>query len=176
MGLKANLRWLGSACLLSLVVWVMTINLAIAPVQAAIRQIEEVPGQMVYQSRQTLKDQQGSSWQVIAFKRNRPDQTATLYLRLVGFPGTVALDHSQPLILTDLLGKTLTATDVSQEMFADKTQMEPNFGEYDLQPILMQLDPAIPLQITLPTLTSSEIILTISPEVIGEWRSLTDKN
>ena len=80
---------------------------------------------MVYQSRQTLKDQQGSSWQVIAFKRNRPDQTATLYLRLVGFPGTVALDHSQPLILTDLLGKTLTATDVSQEMFADKTQMEP---------------------------------------------------
>jgi hypothetical protein len=113
---------------------------------------------------------------VIAFKRNRPDQTATLYLRLVGFPGTVALDHSQPLILTDLLGKTLTATDVSQEMFADKTQMEPNFGEYDLQPILMQLDPAIPLQITLPTLTSSEIILTISPEVIGEWRSLTDKN
>jgi hypothetical protein len=131
---------------------------------------------MVYQSRQTLKDQQGSSWQVIAFKRNRPDQTATLYLRLVGFPGTVALDHSQPLILTDLLGKTLTATDVSQEMFADKTQMEPNFGEYDLQPILMQLDPVIPLQITLPTLTSSEIILTISPEVIGEWRSLMDKN
>ena len=54
MGLKANLRWLGSACLLSLVVWVMTINLAIAPVQAAIRQIEEAPGQMVYQSRQTL--------------------------------------------------------------------------------------------------------------------------
>jgi hypothetical protein len=154
----------------------MTINLAIAPVQAAIRQIEEAPGQMVYQSRQTLKDQQGSSWQVIAFKRNRPDQTATLYLRLVGFPGTVALDHSQPLILTDLLGKTLTATDVSQEMFADKTQMEPNFGEYDLQPILMQLDPVIPLQITLPTLTSSEIILTISPEVIGEWRSLMDKN
>ena len=79
MGLKANLRWLGSACLLGLVVWIMTINLAIAPVQAAIRQIEEVPGQMVYQSRQTLNDQQGSSWQVIAFKRNRPDQTATLY-------------------------------------------------------------------------------------------------
>jgi hypothetical protein len=154
----------------------MTINLAIAPVQAAIRQIEEAPGQMVYQSRQTLQDQQGSSWQVIAFKRNRPDQTATLYLRLVGFPGTVALDHSQPLILTDLLGKILTATDVSQEMFVDKTQMEPNFGEYDLQPILMQLDPVIPLQITLPTLTSSEIILTISPEVIGEWRSLMDKN
>lgn len=176
MGLNASLRCLRSAFLLGLFVWVVTINLAIAPVQAAIRQLEEAPGQMVYQSRQTLKDQQGSSWQAIAFKRSRPDHTATLYLRLVGFPGTVAIDHSQPLILTDLLGKTLTATDVSQEMFADKTQMEPNFGEYDLQPILMQLDPAIPLQITLPTPASPEIILNVSPEVIGEWRSLTDKN
>lgn len=29
---------------------------------AAIRQLEEAPGQMVYQSRQTLKDQHRNSW------------------------------------------------------------------------------------------------------------------
>jgi hypothetical protein len=129
---------------------------------------------MLYQSRQTLKDQQGNSWQAIAFKRIRPDQTAVIYLRLVGFPGTAELDHSQPLTLTDSLGKTLTATDISQEMFADKTQVELNAAEYDLQPILMQLALGIPLQLSLPTLDQPEIALNVSPEVVEEWQSLTD--
>ncbi len=153
----------------------MVINVAIAPAQAALRQLEEAPGQIVYQSRQTLKDQQGSSWQAIAFKRIRPDDTDVIYLRLVGFPGTVAIDHSQPLILTDSMGKTLTAADVSQEMFSDKTQIKPDVGQYDLQPILMQLESAIPLRLTLSMLDQSEIILNVSPEMIGEWRSLTEQ-
>lgn len=54
---------------------------------AAIRQLEEAPGQMVYQSRQTLQDQHGSGWQTVAFKRIRPDGQASFELRLVGFPG-----------------------------------------------------------------------------------------
>jgi hypothetical protein len=41
--------------------------------EATIRKLEEAPGQMVYQSRQTLKDRQGNSWQTVAFKRIRPD-------------------------------------------------------------------------------------------------------
>jgi hypothetical protein len=171
--MKTFLRFIGSALLLGMLVLTVTLNAAIAPAYAAIRQLEETPGQMVYQSRQTLKDQQGNSWQAIAFKRIRPDQTAVIYLRLVGFPGTADIDHSQPLILTDLMGKTLTAADISQEMFADKTQIKPDVGQYDLQPILMQLELAIPLRLTLPTLDQSEIILNVSPEMVGEWRSLT---
>ena len=40
---------------------------------AAIRQLEESPNQMVYQSRQSLKDQHGNTWQTVAFKRVRSD-------------------------------------------------------------------------------------------------------
>jgi hypothetical protein len=171
--MKTILRFIGSALLCGMLVWTMTLNVAIAPAQAALRQLEEAPGQIVYQSRQTLKDQQGNSWQAIAFKRTRPDNTDIIRLRLVGFPGTAELDHFQPLTLTDLLGKTLTATDISQEMFADKAQVEINAAEYDLQPILMQLALGIPLQLSLPTLDQGEIALNVSPEAVEEWQSLT---
>lgn len=170
--MKTFLRFIGSAFLLGMLAWVVTINVAIAPAHAAIRQLEEAPGQMVYQARQTLKDQQGNSWQAIAFKRIRPDKAATIYLRLVGFPGTAELDHSQPLTLTDSLGQTLTATDISQEMFSDETQVGLNAAEYDLQPILMQLEVGIPLRLLLPTLDPPEIALNISPEIVEEWQSL----
>jgi hypothetical protein len=173
--MKALLRFIGSALLGGMLAWAMIINLAIAPAQAALRQLEEAPGQIVYQSRQTLKDQQGKSWQAIAFKRIRPNDTEVIYLRLVGFPGTAELDHSQPLTLTDSMGQTLTAADISQEMFADKTQLNPDVGQYDLQPILMQLASAIPLRLILPTLDQSEIILNLSPEMVGEWRSLAEQ-
>ncbi|WP_017301579.1 DUF3122 domain-containing protein [Nodosilinea nodulosa] len=173
--MKTFSRFIGSAFLLGMLAWVVTLNVAIAPVQAAIRQLEEAPGQMVYQSRQTLKDQQGNSWQAIAFKRIQPDKAATTYLRLVGFPGTAELDHSQPLTLTDSLGKTLTAKDISQEMFTDKTQVDLNAAEYDLQPILMQLELGIPLQLSLSTLDQPEVALNVSPEFVKEWRSLTDQ-
>jgi hypothetical protein len=172
--MKSILRFIGSALLLGILVLAVTLNVAIAPAYAAIRQLEEAPGQIVCQARQTLKDQQGNSWQAIAFKRIRPDKTATIYLRLVGFPGTANLDHSQPLTLTDSMGKALTAADISQEMFTDKTQVEPDVGQYDLQPILMQLKLGIPLQLSLPTFDQPEITLNVSPEVVKEWRSLTD--
>lgn len=153
----------------------MALNMAIAPAQAALRQLEEAPGQIVYQSRQTLQDQQGNSWQAIAFKRIRPGDTDVIYLRLVGFPGTADIDHSQPLILINSMGKILTAVDISQEMFTDKNQLKPDVGQYDLQPILMELESAIPLRLTLPTLDQSEITLNVSPEMLEEWRSLTEQ-
>ncbi|MGA9380866.1 MAG: DUF3122 domain-containing protein [Phormidium sp.] len=179
--MKTILRFIGSTFILGMLVWALTINLAIAPSQAAIRQLEEAPGETVYQSevyqsRQILKDQEGGSWQAIAFQRTLPDRADSLYLRLVGFPGTANLDHSQPLTLTDSMGKTLIAADVSHDMFTeDQTQMEPDVGEYDLQPILMELESAIPLRLILPTLDQSEIILNVSPNVVEEWRSLMDQ-
>lgn len=177
--MKPVLHFIKSMFMLGILAWVLTINLAIAPAQAEIRQLEETRGEAVYQSevyqsRQTLKDQQGNSWQAIAFQRTFPDQVDSLYLRLVGFPGTANIDHSRPLTLTDSMGKALTAADVSHDMFMDQTQMGPDAGQYDLQPILMQLESAIPLRLTLPTLDPSEIILNVSPGVVEEWRSLTE--
>lgn len=139
---------------------------------AAIRQLEESPGQVVYQSRQTLKDLHGNSWQAVAFKRIRPNGQTSFELRLVGFPGVVELDHTQPLTLTNSLGATLTATDVSSTILSDSGQSVPNIGQYDLQPLIVQLQTEIPLKLSLPTTSGETVRLSVSPLLIEEWQTV----
>lgn len=152
----------------------LNVGVMVRPVQAAIRQLEEAPGQVVYQSRQTLKDQQGNIWQAIAFKRVKPDGTAGIYLRLVAFPGVAEVDHTRPLKLINSLGKTWTANDASQQIFTDAAHPEPNVAQYDLQPILIQLDPAGPFRLEVPRPDQASTTLNISPALIEEWRSLLE--
>lgn len=82
--------------LLGALLLVMLLGLGMVNIPSAnatVRQLEEAPGQVVYQSRQTLKDQHGNSWQSIAFKRIRPNAESSFELRLVGFPGVVEIAH-----------------------------------------------------------------------------------
>ncbi|MGI0486768.1 DUF3122 domain-containing protein [Pantanalinema rosaneae CENA516] len=147
-----------------------------SPATAAIRNLEEAPGQVVYQSRQTLKDQHGNPWQTVAFKRIRPNGQTSFELRLVGFPGVAALDRSQPLTLTNSLGTRLTAADVSRAIFADTAQSEVHIGQYDLQPLLPQLQPEIPLKLSFPTLSGETISLSISPLLVEEWLTVANSS
>ncbi len=139
---------------------------------AAIRQLDEAPGQTVYQSRATLKDQHGSGWQAIAFKRVRPEGQISIELRLVGFPGVVEIDRSMPLTLTNSLGKTLTALDASGNIFREGQPPEPNVGQYDLLPLLSELQDEVPLQLTLPMVGTEDITLSVSPGLLQEWQIL----
>ncbi|MCW6053830.1 DUF3122 domain-containing protein [Lyngbya sp. CCAP 1446/10] len=141
---------------------------------AAITQLQEAPGQMVYQSRQTLQDQHGNNWQVIAFKRVTPNGKASFDLRLVGFPGVVAIDRSKPLSLTNSLGKILTADDTSSYIFTDLSAPEPNVGQYDIQPLLSQLQVEIPLMLILSAIDGETIHLSVPPSFVQEWLTLFD--
>ncbi|NER81724.1 MAG: DUF3122 domain-containing protein [Leptolyngbya sp. SIO1D8] len=161
-----------SIAIILLGVYVLGTVLYTPPALATIRQLEEVPGQVVYQSRQAVQDQQGDRWQVIAFNRVRPDGSTSFYLRLVGFPGTAEIDRSQPLTLTTSLGQSLTADDASSKIFTDASAPEPNVGQYDLQPIVAKLPAAIPVQLALPILNQPEILLAISPTLIQEWKTV----
>ncbi len=141
---------------------------------AAIRQLEEKPGQIVYQSRQNLKDEHGNTWQAIAFKRIRADGQTSFDLRLVGFPGVVEIDRAQSMTLTNSLGKTLTANNDSSDLFADAAQPVTNVGQYDLQPLLSELQTEIPLILTLPTTAREPTILSVSPSVVQEWHAVAN--
>ncbi|HEY9628519.1 MAG TPA: DUF3122 domain-containing protein [Coleofasciculaceae cyanobacterium] len=162
-------RWLLAIVICaSLIVWNPL------PAFAAVTQIEEYPGQMLYQSRQKLADQAEKSWQVIAFKRVHPEGSAAVSLRLVGFSNEVEFDHTQPLMLTTSMGKILTARDISNDISQD-TPTPANVGEYDIQPILPELQAEIPLRLTVATLTGSAIELQIPSSVIQEWQTILDR-
>ncbi|MEG4999002.1 DUF3122 domain-containing protein [Microcoleus sp. B4-D4] len=166
-GLKIHpLRWLLAALIcVSLVVW------SPLPAFASLTQIEEYPGQMLYQSRQTLQDQNGNSWQAIAFKRIHPEGSSSVSLRVVGFPGAVEFDRTQPLTLTTSMGETLTAKDISSEISQD-TPAPANVAEYDIQLALPQLQAKIPLQLTLPTIDGKSVSLSVPSTAIQEWQTL----
>jgi hypothetical protein len=101
-------QFVAGVLLLGTVVWGLWLGLwgglIIPSAEAAIQQLEEAPGQLLYQSRRSLKDQHGNRWQAIAFKRSRADGRAFVYLRLVGFPGVVEIDRTQPVKLLRSLG------------------------------------------------------------------------
>jgi hypothetical protein len=143
------------------------------PAFATITQLEEYPGQMLYQSRQNLQDQTGQSWQAIAFTRIHPEGSSTVSLRLVGFPGAVELDHTQPLTLTTSLGRSLTARDISRDISQDSPTLA-NVAEYDIKPMLPQLKSEMLLQLTLPVVTGSAIELKIPPLAIEEWQTISN--
>lgn len=142
---------------------------------AAIRQLEEAPGQIVYQSRQTLKDQHNTSWQAIAFKRIRPDGNTSFYLRLVGFPGAAEIAHSQPLTLTNSMGQILNAVDASSQIFTDARLPEPNVGQYDLQPILSHLRVELPWHLSVPMTHDETIVLHVPQFLVQEWQTVAHR-
>lgn len=146
----------------------------VMPASAAIGQLEEAPGQMLYQSRTSLRDGESNTWQAIAFKRVRPDGSDVFYLRLVGFPDTASIDRLEPLELTTSLAQTLTASDASANIFSDSSP-EPNVGQYDLQPVLSQLRAEVPLKLRLPCVDGSVVELTVPPSAIQEWQDVAGR-
>jgi len=142
------------------------------PATATIRQLEEKPGQVVYQSRSTVTDQYNNNWQAVAFNRVKPDGSTSFFVRLSGFPGSVDIDRSQPMTLKDPMGDVWQAEDASEQMFTDESTRKGHLGQYNLMPIVDSLDPVLPLELELPTLDSGIIKLSIKPTAIQEWQEV----
>lgn len=160
---------------LTSLLWMGTGNVVGTSAIATIRQLEEAPGQVVYQSRYTLQDQHGQRWQAIVFKRIRPDGSSAVNLRLVGFPGAATIDRDRALELTDSLSRRFKADDASSNVFTDSDRPEPHVGQYNLQPIVAQLRPELPLQMTLPVTEGKGLKIVVPPTAIQEWQTIANK-
>lgn len=141
-------------------------SLAICPpATALLRQHHETPGVLRYHARDSLKDREGNTWQVLLFPDNS-HSTTTYYLRLVGFPGVNSFIHPQALEI-QTPAKILTARDA----YAESTPA-PNVGQYDLTPIVSQL-PSSSLKLAVPLKGDRTLALKIPREVLEEWQLLT---
>ncbi|WP_323224287.1 DUF3122 domain-containing protein [Spirulina sp. 06S082] len=131
---------------------------------AAVYQMEEAPGQMLYQSRHTLRDEIDEPWQVVLFKREKDNGENSIHLRLVGFPDLTNFAHPQPLKVFTSTGKVLLAED----FFATESPAD-NVGEFDFQTVLPQLPQVASVQLLLKMKDESAIALRIPAEVVLEW-------
>jgi hypothetical protein len=137
------------------------------PAFATIRQQEESTGQLLYQARHRLQDNQGQTWQLILFKRVKDGQVKDVDLRLVGFPDQVNFIHPQNLTLQTQDGTELTAPD----QFSEKAPA-PNVGQYDLQEILLNLTQEKSLKLKLPV--EENLSLNIPYPVLLEWEQIAN--
>jgi len=119
-------------------------------------------------SLESLRDLDHQSWQVVAYRQEATAAKPSLRLRLVGFPGKVRLDH--PTSLQVRSGRR-------QWQLVDITLSQPQLAadgraaaaEFDLTPLLADLDQDRPLRLTLPGVFRE---LPVPPFVVAEWRRL----
>lgn len=137
------------------------------PATAMVRQLEEAPGQLLLQSRHSLRDKTGKSWQVVLFKRTTTGELANLSLRVVGFPGVVEFAHPQPLKIITGNGETLIAHD----MFAQQSPA-PNVGQYDLEDVLLKLPITEKVSLELPLVGNNSLQLPLPSPVLLEWQTI----
>jgi hypothetical protein len=139
----------------------------LAPAQASLREIAEAPGQHLYQSRQSLRDSQGQTWQVVFFKRVKTDKGSALHLRLVGFPEVTHFRHPAPLKIKANETVTLDAPDL-----LDQHNPGENVGEYDFQALLEQLPANNFWQLQLPLEGPEPVFLNVPYFLIQEWQTV----
>ncbi|MEB3215734.1 MAG: DUF3122 domain-containing protein [Nostocales cyanobacterium 94392] len=139
------------------------------PAAATISTIEEAPGQILSQSRHQLRDDQGNAWQVILFKRVKGNDSPSINLRLVAFPGTANFVHPQPLQIITKNGNIFDAKDV----FAEQAPAD-NVGEYNVNNIFGKLPDAAAINLSLVMKDNQSIELKIPAEVILEWQIIAD--
>ncbi|MBP0012753.1 MAG: DUF3122 domain-containing protein [Roseofilum sp. SBFL] len=155
------------AFLVALLLFLLPSTLLVSPpASALIRQQLEAPGQTLYQSRHSLRDRSGKTWQVILFKRIKVGELANVQLRLVGFPEQTVFQHPAPLNLKDSQNQQLSASDV----FADKAPA-PNVGQYELTDILDLVSASGSLELSLPV-ENGETRISVPAVIILEWQYL----
>jgi len=149
---------------------VFVLAIPTVPAQALMRETVEKPGQVVYQSRQTLKDQTGQTWQVVLFKRVKTDADPEIDLRLVGFPGNTIFKHPAPLIIRPDANSQFALEDA----FAEENPGE-NVGQYIISEAFKMSPPNGIWELELPLAGDSNII-KVPYFVLQEWRELLAKN
>jgi hypothetical protein len=134
---------------------------------ANLRQQEEMPGQILYQSRHSLQDNKGQAWQLILFKRVKDGKVKDVDLRLVGFPDVVKFVHPENLTFKTLEGKEFTAPD----QFAQESPAN-NVGQYNVKDILINLAQEKSVKVDLPV--QENLSLNIPYPVLLEWEQIAN--
>ena len=126
----------------------------------------ELNGEILKASSEFLRDLDYETWQLVAYKY--PDEDGKLLLRVIGYPGSLRIDH--PLELRVESGR-------KEWLLDDKTLLNKNLAndsrqaaaEFDLESLITDISKNRPLRLSLDGVFSE---LPVPPFLVEEWRSL----
>jgi len=126
----------------------------------------EINGGMINASSEFLRDLDYETWQLVVYKS--PTNNSKLILRVIGYPGSLRIDH--PLDLKVVSGrKEWLLTDktlLNDELAKDNRQAA---AEFDLAQLVGDISQNRPLRLSLEGVFSE---LPVPPFLVKEWRSL----
>ncbi len=134
--------------------------------KAQLQNLKVHDGASLIRSVESLRDLDYQTWQMVAYKEGSLDSTKTL--RIVGYPGTLRLDHPTALRVQAGL-RTWNLDDIT--LLNENLAKDPReaAAEFDLTPLLNDLTNNRPLRLFL---SGAFTELPVPPFVVGEWRSI----
>ena len=120
----------------------------------------------IKRSLESLKDLDYQTWQIIVYPKSR--ESNDLILRIVGYPGSLRIDHPTNLIV-NAGRKTWVLKDITKISKTKFETLNDSAAEFDLNTLISELDKNRPLRLRLPGLIND---LPIPPYLVSEWTSL----
>ena len=160
--IKLNNTFLGGLIILILI---LPIYLNPFKAYAEVSQTE-INGEFINASTEFLRDLDYDTWQLVVYKL--PEAENKLILRIIGYPGSLRLDHPLDLKVESgrknwlLADKTLE----NKQLVNDNRQAA---AEFDLENLIIDISKNRPLRLSLPGVFSE---LPVPPFLVKEWRSL----
>ena len=126
----------------------------------------EINNLMMNASSEFLRDLDYETWQLVAYKS--PLNEDRLILRVIGYPGSLRIDHPLDLKVESGRKEWLLAdkTLLNDELAKDSRQAA---AEFDLEPLIEDISQNRPLRLSLDGVFSE---LPVPPFLVKEWRSL----
>ena len=137
------------------------------PIQVSAEIAEtEINSAMINASSEFLRDLDYETWQLVAYKSSFNDDKLTL--RIIGYPGSLRIDHPLNLQVDSGRKEWLLAdkTLLNDELAKDSRQAA---AEFDLDQLIQDISQNRPLRLSLDGVFSE---LPVPPFLVKEWRSL----
>ena len=151
----------------SFLLGLLMISFILSPMQVSAELAEtEINSGMINASSEFLRDLDYETWQLVAYKS--PINDNKLILRIIGYPGSLRIDHPLDLRVESgrkewlLSDKTL----LNDELAKDSRQAA---AEFDLDQLIRDISQNRPLRLSLAGVFSE---LPVPPFLVKEWRSL----
>ena len=120
----------------------------------------------IKRSLESLRDLDYQTWQMIVYPSSKDSKK--LILRIVGYPGSLRIDHPTNLIVNSGR-KTWDLKDITKKSKTNVEILNDSAAEFDISPLISELNKNRPLRLRLPGLIKE---LPIPPYLVSEWRSL----
>ena len=126
----------------------------------------EINSGMINASSEFLRDLDYETWQLVAYKSSYNNDR--LILRVIGYPGSLRIDHPLNLKVESGRKEWLLAdkTLLNDELAKDSRQAA---AEFDLEQLIQDISQNRPLRLSLDGVFSE---LPVPPFLVKEWRSL----